>query len=163
MQVTNEKCHLNNAHLELRGPKCARKTSPKHYTSSSSSLNSWYKTGWTLGLMLFTPGNIFFNLILSNFGEPTQNIAFTFLTGVVLPRRASSRFDVLCVQRLHSQFIIRMGSLLPAFSTCSSDLSHQDILVQTAIHWICSVFRTILRKQRWLCVSEILKLPFWHQ
>ncbi len=47
---------LNNAQLVLRGPKCAKKISPTHYTTTTS-LNHWDKAGWIHAFMFFKPNS----------------------------------------------------------------------------------------------------------
>ncbi len=45
---------LNDAQLVLRGPKCAKKISPTHHYTTTTSLNRWDKAGWIHAFMFFT-------------------------------------------------------------------------------------------------------------
>ncbi len=49
--------HLNDAQLVLKGPKCAKKISPPHHYTTTTSLNRWDKAGWIHAFMFFTPNS----------------------------------------------------------------------------------------------------------
>ncbi len=51
-QYSGRLWRLNNAQLVLRGPKCAKKIFPDHYTTTTS-LNRWDKAGWIYAFMFF--------------------------------------------------------------------------------------------------------------
>ncbi len=55
-QYSGRLWRLNNAQLVLKGPKCAKKYPPHHYTTTSS-LNRWDKAGWIHAFMCFTPNS----------------------------------------------------------------------------------------------------------
>jgi len=94
-QCSGRPWHLNNAQLALRGLKCAKKTSPHHYTTTTS-LHSGNKACWIHVLILFTPNSDSIlnvsteiethqtkqhcsSLQPSNFGELLQSVASFFI------------------------------------------------------------------------------------
>lgn len=158
------------AQLVLRGPMCAKKTFPTHYTTN---LNCWHKAGWVHRFILLTLISdteikiclYFPNYHLSSLGESVASVASDFYscpTGLKLTRESSSRFNMLCIlRRLHAHHACKEC----LFFLSNHDLSHQNHASthRTASHWMffvcCATWFKLLKL---LCikiprVSEILK------
>ncbi len=149
-------------------PKCAKKISPHHYTTSS--LNRWDKAGWIHAFMFFTPNSdptsecrsrnqdssdqtTFFNLLLSSFGEACGNCILRVL---FLSDRSGTRCGLLLLEpicfRVRRVVCSEMVFCIPFVTSgylsycCLSIISNQSVHSPLTSKRHLSLFQTILCK-----------------
>ncbi len=124
MDMVSNNTITNDAKLELRGPKCAKKISPAplHHHHQPEPLRQGrmdpcfrviYDKFWPYHLKVaaeietLKTRQRFSNLLLSNFGEPVRILASISTPGVVFCccSPSAAGIAVLCVQRWYSAYL----------------------------------------------------------